>query len=328
MRNSLKLGFVFALGATAAFSFAGCSSGSDSDGGAGSSAGGSRAGAPAGGAGAGGAHAGGAPAAGAPAGGAGAGTAGASGGVAGHAGAGGTGGTGGAGGKAGAGGTGGGAGAAGAGGATAGSGGATAGTGGGACADETAGSGGAGGAASVTTAIVLLDDVVIKDAANTAIKAEWHFADGTTISDADTASHAADQWARGPKYGDPANVSSDAGAHSTFFVCSGSTAAGSLKNVIPFTAVAQYYNVSVVTAPHDYSGHHVTAKIKLVAGGSAVATCPARGLLVAINGATQELGTPVTLLPGVWTDATLTIPATGFTTMPELLFRVTTYTCQ
>jgi hypothetical protein len=114
---------------------------------------------------------------------------------------------------------------------------------------------------------------------------------------------------------------------STFLACDGNPAAGSLKNVIPFVAASQYYEASVLFAPHDYSSAVVSAKVKLVSGGAEDITCPAHALLYGINGGTETPDTPITLTAGSWQDLTLAVPATGFTMLDELGIRVTTYPC-
>jgi hypothetical protein len=219
--------------------------------------------------------------------------------------------------------------------AVAGSGGAAAGTGGagggGACADETVGSAGAPAPGAVTTAIVLVDDVVVSGSNAPA----WHFADAATIADGWVNNmHPANKWARVPFVGpgdplEPASddVSTNPGAQSSFLACDGFAAIGSQKNVIPFAATHQYYTVSVVFPPTDYSGKHVGAKLKLVSGGSSVATCPAEASLVGFGTNLAGAGDFVNLAAGVWTDVALDVPATGFTMMKELQLTIATYGC-
>jgi hypothetical protein len=339
MRNSLKLGLVLAVGGSIA-AFAGCSSDSttpsDNGGSSGtvsSSGSGGNAGAATGGGSSGSsstvAGSGGSSAAGA-AGTAGGGAGGAAGGTA--AGAGGT--TAGAGGTAGAatagtGGTGGTAGAATAG--AGGTGGAAAGAGGAACTDETTGvigdgEAGAGGASdSVTTAIVLIDDVVVTSSDNTTVLAQWQFPDATTIADTSTA-RPGDKWSRTPysSIGDTQTPSD------TFLACDGNPAAGSIKNIIPFSADNQYYQISVLSAQHDYSSAKVTAKVKLVSGGRPVSNCQAGALMYAVDGddfTSTPLPAFTTLVEGQWVDIALTIPATGFAKVDELAVEITTYSC-
>ena len=329
MRNSLKLGLVLAVGGSIA-AFAGCSSDSttpsDNGGSSGtvsSSGSGGNAGAATGGGSSGSsstvAGSGGSSAAGA-AGTAGGGAGGAAGGTA--AGAGGT--TAGAGGTAGAatagtGGTGGTAGAA------------AAGAGGAACTDETTGvigdgEAGAGGASdSVTTAIVLIDDVVVTSSDNTTVLAQWQFPDATTIADTSTA-RPGDKWSRTPysSIGDTQTPSD------TFLACDGNPAAGSIKNIIPFSADNQYYQISVLSAQHDYSSAKVTAKVKLVSGGRPVSNCQAGALMYAVDGddfTSTPLPAFTTLVEGQWVDIALTIPATGFAKVDELAVEITTYSC-
>ena len=347
MRNSLKLGFVLALGATAIF--AGCSSGSDAPtGGAGApGAGAPSAGAP--GAPSAGAPSAGAPSAGAPNGGTGgssggasagaAGTAGSSGaagtsgtaGTSGAAGSGGAGGTSGAGaGGAGAGGAGAGAGGAGAGAGGTGGGGAGAGGAGGApptCAAESVGLPAAGGAGSVGTAVVLIDNVVVKKAGATVI--QWQFADNTTIVDEATGdTPTAGKWARS-NYG--YTVSKLATASDTFIDCAGNPAAGALKNIVPFSAVGDQYEIRVPIAQTDYSGATITANIKLVGGGVNTASCPVKAWIYAINnvgGTNTDANNTIPLEVGKWSAATLTVPATGFDKVGIVAVRLTTFACQ
>jgi hypothetical protein len=330
MRNSLKLGLVLAVGGSIA-AFAGCSSDSTTltdNGGSSGTVGGSGSGGHAGAVTSGGssgssstvAGSSGSSAAGTGAGGA----SGAAGGTA--AGAGGaTAGTGGSAGAATA-GTGGTAGAA-----TAGTGGAAAGAGGAACTDETTGligegEAGAGNASdSVTTAIVLIDDVVVTSSDNTTVLAQWQFPDATTIADTST-NRPGDKWSRTPysSIGDTQTPSD------TFLACDGNPAAGSIKNIIPFTADNQYYQISVLSAQHDYSSAKATAKVKLVSGGRPVSTCQAGALMYAIDGDDFTM-TPIPaftkLVEGQWVDIALTIPATGFTKVDEVAVEITTYAC-
>jgi len=144
-------------------------------------------------------------------------------------------------------------------------------------------------------------DHVIRDAANTNVVVQWQFS--------------------------PIDIAGT--ARNTYLACDGNPANGSMKEVIPFTDIAQYYEVSVLFAEHDYSSFHVSAKVKLVTGGRSDATCPAHALLYGINGGdfVSTPAAPITLVTGQWQDVTLTIPATGFTRMDELGMRITTYTC-
>jgi hypothetical protein len=179
-----------------------------------------------------------------------------------------------------------------------------------------------------STALVLVDDVVIHDATNTKILFQWQFADGTVIADTTTDPRPADKWSRSQFFGDVNKISRAPGAHSTFLACDGNPDVGSLKNTIPFTAASQYYEVSVLFAAHDYTSATVTANVKLVTGGAEDVTCAAHALLYAISGGTETPDFPVTLTQGVWEALTLSVPATGFTTVGELGIRVTTYPCQ
>ena len=180
-------------------------------------------------------------------------------------------------------------------------------------------------AGTTTTAIVLIDNVVIRDAANTNIVAQWQFDDATSIDEALVDPRAGDKWSRPPF----SPIDTAGAARNTFLACDGNPTAGSMKEVIPFTDAAQYYEVSVLFAEHDYSSFHVSAKVKLVIGGRSDASCRAHALLYGIDGGdfVQTPNAPITLVSGQWQDVTLTIPATGFARMDELGMRITTYVC-
>ncbi len=227
--------------------------------------------------------------------------------------------------------------AAGAGGAAAGAGGAAAGAGGSSgagvdCADENTG---VGTGSNVTAAVVLIDDVEIKDTTST-LATSWEFADATTIADVNTA-RPGDKWSR-TSYGN-ADIT---GASDTFLACAGNPAAGSLKNIIPFSDDNQYYQVSVLFAAHNYKSYTVTANVKLVGGGRTThPTCQAGAFLYAVGYVPAAGGSaaqypnshkdtdPFTpLVAGKWTPITLTIPAdAGFDMVQELAVQVSTYSC-
>lgn len=198
------------------------------------------------------------------------------------------------------------------------------------CADESTGlpaaaGSGSGGAPGASTAIVLLDNVVVTKAA--AILIQWQFVDGTAISNTSaTDAPPADKWARSA-YG--YTVSGNAGASDAFLACAGNPTGGSLKNIAPFTAADQQYEVRVAGAALDLSGATLTAKIKLVAGGKPDANCPVRATLYAINnvGGTNTDPSAATLKVGQWVDATLTVPATGFTAVGLVGLRLNTFSC-
>jgi hypothetical protein len=179
-----------------------------------------------------------------------------------------------------------------------------------------------------STALVVLDDVVIHDASNTKILFQWQFADGTVIADTTTDPRPPDKWSRSQFFGDANKISRASGAHSTFLACDGNPDVGSLKNIIPFTAASQYYEASVLFAAHDYTSATVTANVKLVTGGAEDVTCAAHALLYAVSGGTETPNVPITLPEGVWKPLTLSVPATGFTMVGELGIRITTYPCQ
>ena len=215
-------------------------------------------------------------------------------------------------------------------GAPAGNGGASAAAGAGACPDETSGSVPKS-PGKVTPAIVLIDDVVVQDAKQSRVIDEWQFNDGATIADTETDPRPGNRWSRTSLFGDPNKVSRVPGAHSTFLSCDGAPTNGSVKNLIPFSLAGQYYEVSVLFQPADYSGDVISAKVKLVAGGAPDEGCPAHAMLygIGITG-TQSAETPnepITLSAGAWLNLTLTVPSTGFTKLGELGVRVTTYPC-
>ncbi len=200
--------------------------------------------------------------------------------------------------------------------------------GGGPCPDEGTGAGGKSGGATATTAIILFDNVVVQDAQKTKILSQWQFADGNVIADTTTDPRPADKWSRSQFFGDVNKISRAPGAHSTFLSCDGNPDSGSLKNTVPFTAAAQYYEASVLFAVHDFSGATITATVKLVTGGAIDVTCPAHALLYAVSGAAETPNLPITLLEGGWQNLSLSVPATGFTAVGEVGIRLTTYPCQ
>jgi len=180
----------------------------------------------------------------------------------------------------------------------------------------------------VTPAIVLFDDIVIQDAAKSRIIAQWQFNDDKTIADTETDPRPGDKWTRTALFGDPNKVSRVPGARCYFLSCDGEPASGSLKNIIPFSAVDQYYEASVLFAPRDFSGNFVSAKVKLVAGGRPDPACRAHALVYGISSATETPSVPMTLTPGVWLELAIFVPLTGFTKLGEVGIRVTTYPCE
>jgi len=345
MRNSMRLGLLVALSATLAFVGCGDDEGGSGSGGKGGTAGskggrggtsGTATGGTAGKSGSGGSTGGSAGTAGKAGTGGNAGTAGSAG-KAGSAGSSGTAG-GGQGGAAGNDGSAGSSGAGGADGSTDGTAqGGAAGVDGSAGASGTAGAGGAacvddGGttvadSGSVTTAIVLIDNVVLKNAANTTIVKQWQFDTAADIVDSASMPRPGDKWTRTPY---PA-VNLAAGAHDNWAPCDGNPAPGSFRNIIPFTAVDQYYEVSVPFAVADYASHHITARAKLVAGGRPLASCPARAEIFTIKvdadaGYPEVRSAPVALIAGGWYDLTLDIPA-NYNAIDQIGIRITTYAC-
>jgi len=174
----------------------------------------------------------------------------------------------------------------------------------------------------------LIDDIQVSKAGTVA--AEWQFADDKQIKDVGAGdTPPADAWAR-LNYADPNRVSGSADAHDTFIACAGNPAAGSIKNVIPFTADNQFYEVRVVGAEQNLSGATISAKVKLVGGGAPSATCAAHALVYVIDNMApyaESTPSPVTLTVGKWMDASLTVPATGFEKVNQIGIRITTYTC-
>jgi hypothetical protein len=189
------------------------------------------------------------------------------------------------------------------------------------------GAAGAGGQASVGTAVILIDNVVVKNGAT--VVHQWQFADATQISNSFTPTNPGDKWSR-YFYGDPASKSG-AGASNLLAKCDGNPAPGSLKNVVPFTDANQYYEVDVPFAPEDYTGFSVTAKIKLLSGGKPDAACPARATLYVIGANTggPKNGAGVALPAGQWVDASLTVAdEVGVDTIDRLGVNLNTYGCQ
>jgi hypothetical protein len=192
---------------------------------------------------------------------------------------------------------------------------------------DVAGAAGAGGAASVGTAVILIDNVVVKNGAT--VVHQWQFADATQISNSFTPTNPGDKWSR-YFYGDPSSKSG-AGASNLLAKCDGNPAPGSLKNVVPFTDANQYYEVDVPFAPEDYTGLSVTAKVKLVSGGKPDAACPARATLYVIGANTggPKNGAGVALPEGQWVDASLTLAdEAGVDTIDRLGVNLNTYGCQ
>jgi hypothetical protein len=192
------------------------------------------------------------------------------------------------------------------------------------CTDEElgaggAGEGGAGGASAVTAAVVLIDSVVVDGAQATL--PEWQFDDGTTISD--ETNYPADKWSR--IIFDLGSLGDDPGAHATFLACDGNPTDGSLKAVVPFSDVNQYFELGCPFAADDFSGATITAKVKLISGGKPDAACPVRGQLYTTGGTAQD-GAGFALVEGEWVTLTLAIPA-GTTMVDRVGVRLNTYGC-
>jgi hypothetical protein len=186
---------------------------------------------------------------------------------------------------------------------------------------------GAAGAPAIGSAVILIDNVVVKD--GVAVKHQWQFASDAQISDTSTPTNPGDEWSR-YFYGDPASPSG-AGAHDVFS-CDGNPTAGSLKNLIPFSDVNQYYINGVPFAAEDYTGFTISAKVKLVSGGKNDEACPARASLYVGGG--QIVGNIITgpgvaLAQGSWVDVTMTVAeATGTDAVDRVGFNLNTYACQ
>jgi len=184
------------------------------------------------------------------------------------------------------------------------------------------GAGGAGGAPSVETAVVLLDNVVVKNGATT-VKT-WAFTNGDDILD-DDVGNVGDKWLRPPFDTGADNVAySSPFAHDVFAKCDGKPA-GSLRNIVPFVKAAQYYKLSIGFAQADWSGYTITADVKLVSGGNLEGACRANAALFVQDGAGANAGAAVQLNPGEWKSATFTVPAS--TMVDHLSLNISDYTC-
>lgn len=191
---------------------------------------------------------------------------------------------------------------------------------GGAAPDD--GSGGAGGAPLVETAVVVIDNVVVKNG-ETVVKT-WAFADGTDILD-DVVGDVGDKWCRPPFDQGAGNLAySSPLSRNVFSKCEGKPA-GSLKNIVPFTQAGQYYKLSIGFAPADWSGFVITADVMLVSGGNHEGACAANAAIFVQDGSPANTGAAVQLNPGQWKSATFTVPAS--TMVDHLSFNISNYTC-
>ncbi len=181
------------------------------------------------------------------------------------------------------------------------------------------GGAGAGGAPGVTSAVVLIDSVVVDGAT---VIAEWQFDDATTISD--ETNYPADKWSR--IVFDPGSLGDDAGAHATFLACDGDPADGSLKAVVPFSDINQYFELGCPFAAADYSSTTITARVKLVSGGKPDASCPVRGELYITGATPRDPGPALPLVEGEWITLTLELPA-ATTGTDRVGIRLNTYGC-
>lgn len=193
------------------------------------------------------------------------------------------------------------------------------------CMEESVGgaSDGAGGAASAETAVVLVDNVTVKNG-NTVVKT-WAFADGSDILDV-VKGDIGDKWLRPPFDTGADNLAySSPFAHDVFAKCDGKPA-GSLMNIVPFTKAAQYYKLSIGFAQADWSGYVVSADVKLVSGGNREGACDVNAKLFVQDGAGDKAGTAVQLNVGDgWKSMTLTVPAS--TMVDHLSVSISDYTC-
>jgi hypothetical protein len=200
---------------------------------------------------------------------------------------------------------------------------------GGASSVDEGGAAGAGGAGpEATTAVVLVDNIVVKNGATT--YKSWLFADATAILD-EVVGDVGDKWVRPPFDTNPDNLAqSSAFAHDVFSKCSGKPA-GSLKNVIPFVKPAQYYKVTigfdnkVNNVAVDWGSFVISADVKLVSGGNAAGACAANAALFVQDGSGANAGAAVQLNPGEWKTATLTVPAA--TNVDHISLNISDYTC-
>jgi hypothetical protein len=184
------------------------------------------------------------------------------------------------------------------------------------------GAGGGAGAPSVETAVVLLDNVVVKNGATT-VKT-WAFANGDDILDK-AVGDVGDKWLRPPFDTGADNVAySSPFAHDVFSKCDGKPA-GSLLNVVPFVKAAQYYKLTIGFAQADWSGYTITADVKLVSGGNLEGACRANAALFVQDGAGPNAGAAVQLNVGEWKSATFTVPAS--TMVDHLSINISDYTC-
>jgi hypothetical protein len=193
------------------------------------------------------------------------------------------------------------------------------------CMEESVGgaSDGAGGAASAETAVVLLDNITVKNG-NSVVKT-WAFADGTDILDV-VKGDIGDKWLRPPFDTGADNLAySSPYAHDVFAKCDGKPA-GSLMNIVPFTKAAQYYKLSIGFAQANWSGYVISADIKLVSGGNKEGACGVNAALFIQGGAPAETGTAVQLntVDG-WKTMTFTVPAN--TMVDHLSVNISDYTC-
>ncbi|HVY29077.1 MAG TPA: hypothetical protein VHB79_21110 [Polyangiaceae bacterium] len=185
------------------------------------------------------------------------------------------------------------------------------------------GAGGAGGAPAAETAVVLFDNITVKNGA-TVVKT-WAFDNGNDIADV-LKGDVGDKWLRPPFDTNPVNLAySSPYAHDVFAKCDGKPA-GSLAAIVPFTAAAQYYKMGIGFASADWSGYTITADIKLVSGGNNEGACGMQAGLFVQDGAGPLTGerTYLNVVDG-WKTMTLTVPAS--TNVDHLSIIISDYTC-
>jgi hypothetical protein len=184
------------------------------------------------------------------------------------------------------------------------------------------GFGGVGGVGAVSTAIVLLDNVQVKDGST--VVEEWQFEDATAISNSTT--YTADKWIRQTGWGGADDVI-DA-ATNTFFACgSGDLSNGSMRNVIPFDAADQVYITRIGFAHTDYRATQLTADLKFVAGGCEDGAVLAQLFVVSgISGETA--GDPLDITLGEWDTLSVAIPDdANYEEVATIVLRIHTQAC-
>lgn len=183
--------------------------------------------------------------------------------------------------------------------------------------------GGAGGAPSAVTAVVLFDNITVKNG-NTVVKT-WAFDNGNDIADV-LKGDVGDKWLRPPFDTNPVNLAySSAYSHTVFSKCDGKPAGG-LAAIVPFTDAAQYFKMGIGFASADWSGYTITADIKLASGGNQEGACGMQAALFVQDGADKLTGDHVYLnVVDGWKTMSLTVPAA--TNVDHLSINISDYTC-